>query len=55
MCPGRLWTRRFLITVQARRLWIVRAPGDYNNCESQPDLSYKRDGGQFRAGAHSGR
>jgi hypothetical protein len=49
MCPGRVWRGAFLINVPARRLWIVRAPGDYNSGESQPDLSYKRDSGQFRA------
>ena len=37
----------FLINVQAHSLWVERAPGDDNNGDSQPDFTYKREGGQL--------
>lgn len=37
----------FLITVQAHTLWVDKAPGDDNNGDSQPDFTYKREGGQL--------
>jgi hypothetical protein len=37
----------FLIDVQAHTLWIEKAPGDDNNGDSQPDFTYKREGGQL--------
>jgi hypothetical protein len=37
----------YLINVQAHGLWIEKAPGDDNNGDSQPDFTYKREGGQL--------
>jgi hypothetical protein len=37
----------FLINVQAHTLWVEKAPGDDNNGDSQPDFTYKREGGQL--------
>ena len=37
----------FLINVQAHTLWIEKAPGEDNNGDSQPDFTYKREGGQL--------
>ncbi len=37
----------FLINVQAHGLWVEKAPGDDNNGDSQPDFTYKREGGQL--------
>ncbi len=37
----------FLITVQAHTLWVEKAPGEDNNGDSQPDFTYKREGGQL--------
>ena len=37
----------FLINVQAHTLWVEKAPGEDNNGDSQPDFTYKREGGQL--------
>jgi hypothetical protein len=37
----------FLINIQAHTLWVEKAPGDDNNGDSQPDFTYKREGGQL--------
>jgi Bacterial protein of unknown function (DUF839) len=37
----------YLINVQAHTLWVEKAPGDDNNGDSQPDFTYKREGGQL--------
>jgi hypothetical protein len=37
----------FLINVQAHTLWVEKAPGYDNNGDSQPDFTYKREGGQL--------
>lgn len=37
----------FLINVQAHTLWVEKGPGDDNNGDSQPDFTYKREGGQL--------
>jgi hypothetical protein len=37
----------FLINVQAHTLWVEKALGDDNYGDSQPDFTYKREGGQL--------
>jgi hypothetical protein len=37
----------FLINIQAHTLWVEKAPGEDNNGDSQPDFTYKREGGQL--------
>jgi hypothetical protein len=37
----------YLIDVQAHTLWIEKAPGEDNNGDSQPDFTFKREGGQL--------
>jgi len=37
----------YLINVQAHTLWVEKAPGEDNNGDTQPDFTYKREGGQL--------
>ena len=37
----------YLINVQAHGLWVEKGPGEDNNGDSQPDFTYKREGGQL--------
>jgi hypothetical protein len=37
----------FLINVQAHTLWVEKAEGDDNYGDSDPDFTYKREGGQL--------